>query len=72
MWSPWGRGEWGRESRLTVSNETRVLIDCLVKIIDMVFPLKGWNDVSPLLILALTSCARFSTSLTSSADQSSM
>ena len=44
----------------------------MVKIIDMVFPLKGWNDVSPLLILAFTFCARFSTSLTSSADQSSM
>ena len=57
---------------LTVSKETLVLIDCFVKIMDIVLLLKGWKDRSPSKIFFFTACARCSTSLTSSPDQSSM
>ena len=59
-------------SRLTVSKETRVRMDCLVKIIDIVLPAKGLYELSPDLIVALTSDASLRTSLISSPDQSSM
>ena len=47
-------------------------MDCFVKIIDIVLPAKGLYELSPDLIVALTSDASLRTSLISSPDQSSM